>query len=106
MDVSYPAKAADRSIYDQHIAVTAHEMDMAHTDAGAETLSCAQGFGSLGIGVLNYNRLLPGPLSSVMRRCLEIPQALLTAPLWLLQTKLESDAFSPFLIGVYRRSDT
>ena len=98
-------KRLDRSIYDQHIPVTAHAMDVAHTDSGAEVLRPATGFGSLGIGVLNYNRLLPKPFSAVARRCLEIPQTLITAPLWLLRMELESDAFSPFLVGVYRRSD-
>ena len=65
----------------------------------------ASGFGSLGIGVLNYNRIVPSRLAGVTRRCLEIPQTVLTAPLWLMRAELESDTFSPFLVGVYRRSN-
>lgn len=93
----------DQTIFDQHIPVTAETMDSAHLSAGVEIVRRASGFGSLGIGVLNYNRLVPARLSGVTRRCLEIPQTLLTAPLWLLRTELESDTFSPFLVGVYRR---
>lgn len=93
----------DQTIFDQHIPVTAQAMDIAHVEAGAEVVRRATGFGSLGIGVLNYNRLLPGAATGVVRRCLEIPQTLLTAPLWLLRTECESDTFSPFLVGVYRR---
>ena len=95
----------DRHIYDQHIPVTAQAMDLAHATAGAVVLCPAAGFGSLGIGVLNFNRLVPGVLSSVVRRGLEIPQTIVTAPLWLLRAEVESDAFSPFLVGVYRRSE-
>ena len=93
----------DQTIFDQHIPVTAQAMDAAHVEAGAEVVRPASGFGSLAIGVLNYNRLLPARMQSITRRCLEIPQTLLTAPLWLLRTQCESDAFSPFLVGVYRR---
>lgn len=95
----------DQTIFDQHIPVTAEAMDSAHVTAGAEIVRRASAFGSLGIGVLNYNRLVPPRLSGVTRRCLEIPQTLLTAPLWLLRTEFESDTFSPFLVGVYRRSN-
>ena len=94
----------DQTIFDQHIPVTAEAMDCAHVSAGAEIVRHASAFGSLGIGVLNYNRLLPARLAGVTRRCLEIPQTLLTAPLWVMRTELESDALSPFLVGVYRRS--
>jgi 2-polyprenyl-3-methyl-5-hydroxy-6-metoxy-1,4-benzoquinol methylase len=95
----------DQNIFDQHIPVTAEAMDIAHRSAGADVIRRATPFGSLGIGVLNYNRLLSPRLRSFMRRGLEIPQMLLTAPLWALQTSFETDAFSPFLVGVYRRSE-
>ena len=95
----------DQTIFDQHIPVTPEAMDSAHVSAGTEIVRRASAFGSLGIGVLNYNRLVPIRLAGVTRRFLEIPQTLLTAPLWLMRTELESDTFSPFLVGVYRRSD-
>jgi 2-polyprenyl-3-methyl-5-hydroxy-6-metoxy-1,4-benzoquinol methylase len=94
----------DQTIFDQHIPVTAEAMDSAHVCARAEVVRRASGFGSLGIGVLNYNRVVPAGLRGATRRCLEIPQTLLTAPLWLLRSELESDTFSPFLVGVYRRN--
>ena len=95
----------DPTIFDQHIPVTAEAMDAAHVNAGAAVMRRAAPFGSLGIGVLNYNRFLPPRLLSVVRRGLEIPQTLLTAPLWALRTEFETDTFSPFLVGVYRRSN-
>ena len=95
----------DQAIFDQHIPVTAEVMDTAHANAGTEVVRRAAPFGSIGIGVLNYNRFLPPRLLSLVRRGLEIPQALLTAPLWALRTEFETDTFSPFLVGVYRRSE-
>ena len=95
----------DQTIFDQHIPLTAEAMDDAHIGAGADIVRRASGFGSLGIGVLNYNRIVPSRLAGVTRRCLEIPQTVLTAPLWLMRAELESDTFSPFLVGVYRRSN-
>ena len=45
----------DQTIFDQHIPLTAEAMDDAHIGAGADIVRRASGFGSLGIGVLNYN---------------------------------------------------
>lgn len=99
-------RRVDRSFYDQHILLTPHALDEAHLAANAEHVQPAAPFGVIGLGCINFNRSLarfPGPVASLLMRSLEVPQFLLTAPFWLTRTRPESEAVSPFLMGVYRR---
>jgi len=82
-------------------------MDAAHDLAGAQPIQPTEYFGTICLGVVNYNRLLrhvPRPLATVLKRSIEIPQVLLTGPFWLCRTKLESATLSPFVLGVYQRT--
>jgi 2-polyprenyl-3-methyl-5-hydroxy-6-metoxy-1,4-benzoquinol methylase len=101
-------KRIDPEFYAQHVALTPALMDSAHYQAGAQPLRPAEYFGTISFGVVNYNRVLsqlPRPLAIMARRLIEIPQFLLTAPLWAMRGKFETAAISPFLLGVYRRGE-
>ncbi len=97
-------KRLDPELYGQHVAISAELMDSAHVKAGAEPIRSAHYFGTLALSVLNYDRVLPSSFISAFRRCVEIPQFMLTAVPWALRVKPESAALSPFLVGIYRRT--
>jgi 2-polyprenyl-3-methyl-5-hydroxy-6-metoxy-1,4-benzoquinol methylase len=101
-------KRLDPDLYAQHVPITPAQMDLAHREAGARPVRAAQYFGTLGLGVINYDRALcrlPRRARMLLRRSLEIPQFVVTAPLWALRTTYETAAISPFILGVYQRSN-
>jgi len=101
-------KLIDPEFHSQHVYLTPELIDSAHCQAGAQPLRAAEYFGSISLGVVNYNRFLrrlPDALAMMARRSLEIPQFLATCPLWALRTKFETAALSPYLLGVYRRGE-
>lgn len=101
-------KWIDPELYDQHVMLTPAQMDAAHDLAGAQPIRPTEYFGTVCLGVVNYNRLLrqlPRPAQTMLKRSLEIPQILLTAPFWSCRTKFETACFSPFVLGVYQRTD-
>src|ERR1035437_9171327 len=100
-------KLIDPEFYAQHVVLTLADMDSAHFQASAEPIRKAEYFGTIGLGMINYNRFLrrlPRAAASMLRRSLEVPQFLFTAPLWALRTEFETAAVSPYLLGVYRRT--
>ena len=102
-------KRLARDFYAQHVALTPELLDSIHCQAGATPVQRAEYFGSICLGVVNYEqalRRLPRLLITMARRTLEIPQFLITLPLWALRTKIETASFSPYIVGVYRRTGT
>ena len=100
-------KRLDPELYAQHVLITRSMMDAAHAEAGAKPVCPAEYFGTLALSVINYNRALlhVSPfVHSALRRSLEISQFLATAPLWALRAQFETAAFSPLILGVYRRT--
>ncbi len=98
----------DPELYAQHVAITPAQMDVAHWEAGAHPILPAEYFGTLNLGMLNYNRRMsraPRISRALLRRSLEIPQFLITAPVWALRTRCETAAFSPIVLGVYKRAE-
>ena len=96
----------DPQFYRQHVCLSPSAMDEAHRAAGAATVRSACYFGGLGLGAINLSRKLsrlPTPLAGVVARALEVPQFILTAPLWAMRLELDSTVTSPYLLGVYRR---
>ena len=100
-------KWIDPELYHQHVILKPAQMEAAHDLAGAQPIQPTQYFGTICLGVVSYNRLLrhiPGPVATMLKRSIEIPQVLLTAPFWLCRTKFESATLSPFVLGVYQRT--
>src|ERR1035437_5657794 len=99
----------DPELYAQHVPITPPQMDLAHNEAGARPVRAAQYFDTIGLGVINYDRALcrlPRRARMLLRRSLEIPQFIATAPLWALRTSYETAAISPFILGIYQRSSS
>lgn len=99
-------KRIDPELYQQHVALTPRQIDEAHLSAGARAVLPAEYFGTVSLGVVNYNRILkrmPGPVAKASLVFLQAMQMTITAPVWVARTRFETAAISPFVIGVYQR---
>ena len=95
-------RLADPELYAQHVAISPEVMDASHREAGSQPVNPAEYFGTVLFSVVNINRPLshvPRPLATVLKRLLEIPQFVVTAPVWALRTKFESASMSPVVPG-------
>jgi SAM-dependent methyltransferase len=96
---------AHPDFYAQHVVLSPELMDSLHREAGLQPKSPAQYFGTLNLGVINYERVFGDKKRSlaVFMRALDVAQTLMTLPLWLLRTSFETAALSPFVLGLYKR---
>lgn len=89
-----------------HLTFTPTELDAVHEAVGLQIVQPAQWFGTFSLTMINAVRLrkrLPRLAYRLLFRVTEAFQAGVTLPLWLTRTRLESEAFSPYVMGVYRR---
>lgn len=89
-----------------HVTFTPTALDVVHQQAGLEVVQAAQWFGVFSLTMINGVRLRQRLARLAYRFLFRATEAFQTGARgeeWLTRTRLESGAFSPYVMGVYRR---
>lgn len=99
-------KVIDLQVYKMHLVVDPKKLDLIHTYTGLKVVNSAEYLGVFSIGVVNFNRIrkqLPRFIDRFFWLSIQIFQQTICLPFRFTGLSPESKAFSPYIIGVYRR---